>query len=482
MRINTIPRGPQAASIKSPPPRTVGGWWRRAGVTGLGRTLALAALFQAWAPPALWAQQPLTLPEAVRMALESNPAIHAAEAATREADAGIRMAAAGRLPRVSYAESYSRSNNPVFVFGSLLNQRQFGPDNFEIERLNNPDSLHNFQSLLRVEQSLYDFDRTKHALRAARLRSDLTAEERRRRETDLVLGVVRAYFGTSLAEEKLRVATESVGTAASDLRRTQSMAESGMATQADVLSAQVHLAGVEEERIRAAGALAVSRAALGEVLGVRQSLEFQIVTPLDVSPGDPDRLDAYLSNLDQRPDLRQAEIAESLARRQTLSARSDLLPRVSFQGVLEADRRHFASDGGGNWLAGVSFQWDIWKGSEGRARVAARKHAQTKMEALRRQAAALAELELRRAFFDLSTAQERVRVSQASVEQARESHRIVENRYAAGLEGVTELIRSQEALMQAGFRHLSALHDQRVSRVVLEHAAGRLTPTSEVLQ
>ena len=73
---------------------------------------------------------------------------------------------------MSYTESYLRSNNPVFVFGTLLNQRRFGPENFEIDRLNNPDSLQNFQSLVRVRQTLFDARRTKHAIRAAREKSN----------------------------------------------------------------------------------------------------------------------------------------------------------------------------------------------------------------------------------------------------------------------------------------------------------------------
>jgi hypothetical protein len=42
----------------------------------------------------------------------------------------IRQAPAGMLPKVDYPESLTRSNNPVFVFSSLLMQHQFTQGNF----------------------------------------------------------------------------------------------------------------------------------------------------------------------------------------------------------------------------------------------------------------------------------------------------------------------------------------------------------------
>jgi hypothetical protein len=42
-------------------------------------------------------------------------------AASERAAAGTRAAEAGYLPRLSWMEFYTRSNNPVYVFGPLQN-------------------------------------------------------------------------------------------------------------------------------------------------------------------------------------------------------------------------------------------------------------------------------------------------------------------------------------------------------------------------
>jgi outer membrane protein TolC len=73
-------------------------------------------------------------------------------------------------------------------------------------------------------------------------------------------------------------------------------------------------------------------------------------------------------------------------------------------------------------------------------------------------------------------------VADAAVVQSEESLRIVRDRYEAGLETVTELLRSQTALTGAKFRRLATLYDQRVARAALDHAAGVLAVSSEALQ
>src|SRR5436309_1195491 len=107
---------------------------------------SLVLLTVAAAP--LLAQQPLTLRQAVDLALISNPLATASKAGEAEAEARIRQERSGYLPRVQFSESFQRSNNPVFVFSSLLTQHQFSQANFAVDGLSRPDALNNYQSRL----------------------------------------------------------------------------------------------------------------------------------------------------------------------------------------------------------------------------------------------------------------------------------------------------------------------------------------------
>ena len=102
------------------------------------------------------AQTPLTLTEAIARARAHNPDAGSTAAAEREAEERIKQSRAGYLPRVDVAESWQRGNQPVFVFSSLLSQRQFTAADFALEALNHPDAVDNFRSTVMVEQSLFD--------------------------------------------------------------------------------------------------------------------------------------------------------------------------------------------------------------------------------------------------------------------------------------------------------------------------------------
>ena len=435
-----------------------------------------------FAIPAL-AQQPLALHEAARIALESHPTLEAAAAGVEGASAGVRAAQAGHLPKLSWQESYTRSNNPVFAFGTLLNQKRFSEPNFAISNLNNPSSIQNFQSLLRVEQTLWDADRTKHAIRAARLREQLSEEQRRGGESDVLLGVARTYFGAVVATEGLKVAEESVQSAQADRDRAQAMFDAGMTTQAGVLAVQAHLAELEQQRIQAAGEADIAQVALADALGLALNERRMLATPLTAAAPPAGSLADFIERArENRADLKLAALSVELAGAGIDQAKSNRLPMVVAQGVLEADRARFVDQGGGNWLAGAAMRWDLWRGGETRAQLDAARSAELRASALRRRALSGVELEVRKAWTDFDSATERLKVAAAAVAQSEESLRIVRDRYEAGLETVTELLRSQTALTGAKFRRLGALYDQRVALAALDHAAGVLALSSEALQ
>ncbi len=445
--------------------------------------MPLRLLIALLAVTALAAQEPLTLADAARIALETHPAIQAASAGVDEAAANVRAAQAGLLPKLSWQESYTRSNNPVFAFGTLLNQKRFTEQNFAIGSLNNPSSVQNFQSMLRIEQTLWDADRTKHAIRAARLREQLSAQQRQSGESDILLGVVRTYFGALLASEAHEVAVEAVAAAEADRDRAQAMYDAGMITQAGVLAVQTRLAELEQQRIQAAGDAEVAQSALADALGLDLAIRRTLSTPLTASPLPAGGLADFVAHARQnRAELKLASLQVDLAGAGIDQAKSNRLPLVFAQGAFEADRARFVDQGGGNWLAGAAMRWDLWRGGETRAKLDAARSAEQRAVAMRRRAASGVELEVRKAWSQLDSSTQRLEVAEAAVTQAQESLRIVRNRYEAGLEAVTELLRAETALTGSKFRRLATLYDQRVARAALDHAAGVLALSSEALQ
>lgn len=428
------------------------------------------------------AQDAISLKDAVLLAVGQNKSLEASAAARNGAQTRVTQARSGLLPKVNYSESWTRSNNPVFVFGSLLSQRQFGAQNFEIGSLNSPNFINNFQSQITVDQTLYGAGQTKQAVRSAEIAKDLTSEEGRRTQTEVIAQVVRAYYDSLLSADQLSVTAQSIRSAEADLERAQNVRAAGMSTDVDVLSIRVHLATVRELQIRRQADVDVAHAALNDAIGLpldaSHTLTSQLV-PLDL----PDiALQAQENTaIEQRPEARQAKLAISLAENQVATARSALLPQVTLHGAYEANRQRFVTRAGDNWLVSIGLRWNLFNGFSDKARIEEGKFAVDRSVAEEARAGSAIRLQVRRAYADLNAATQRIEVAKASVAEAEESLRITQNRYQAGISNITDLLRTETAALEARTRHVAAIRDQRVAAAGLELAAGTLTPDSAVV-
>jgi outer membrane protein TolC len=213
-------------------------------------------------------------------------------------------------------------------------------------------------------------------------------------------------------------------------------------------------------------------------LDTRHTLTTQL-TAMDLPDLALDSLEREASQ--SRPEARETHLAANLAQVQADAAHSALLPQVSFHAAFEADRQRFVSRGGANWLAAVSLRWNLFNGFSDKARIAETGHLLKRAVSDEQHTDSAVRLQVRRAYAALRAAGQRIEVAKASVAEAEESLRITQNRYEAGLNNVTDLLRTETAVLESRTRYLAAIHDQRVAAAMLEFAAGSLSADSEVL-
>ena len=318
-------------------------------------------------------------------------------------------------------------------------------------------------------------------MRTAKLGEDVSREDRRRNQLAVIAQVARFYWDTQLGVEEVRVTSQAMRSAEADLERSEARRTSGMATDADVLSIRVHLAGVREEQIRRTADLDVARAAMNDAIGLPlDSVHFLTTPPAPLPVAQPE-LSGYEKNaVDGRPKARQARLAAVIARVHAADAHNNYLPQVTLHGAFEADRQRFAYRGGENWLISIGLRWNLFNGGADKAKIAESEATTRRTAAEQVRAESGIRLQVRQAWANLKAAQQRIESAQASVAEAQESLRISQNRFAAGLSTVTDLLRTETALLEAQTRYLAAVHDQRIAAAMLEFAAGTLNPDSEV--
>ncbi len=101
------------------------------------RWIPLLVCGQMLASSAVFGAEPWTLERALDQALAANPDARLAQQRIIAAQAGLEQANAAFWPRLQVQSSYTRTDNPMMVFGSILNQRAYSP-RLELQRRARP--------------------------------------------------------------------------------------------------------------------------------------------------------------------------------------------------------------------------------------------------------------------------------------------------------------------------------------------------------
>jgi outer membrane protein len=439
------------------------------------RFVRIAAVLLVCAVPPVAAQETLTIDRAVQEALAHNASLRAAQAASAEAGAQVTVDRAGWFPRVSVSESWQRGDQPVFVFSSLLSSREFAPANFAVDSLNHPSPLSFFQTELGVEQMVFDGGRQHSAVQAATLRHQIANLAVDEAAATLALTVTQTFGRVVTAEAAARAATAALEAAREDHVRTQRRRDAGMATEADVLTFATHVADLQQRVIQAQGDAAVARAELNRLMGAPIDRDYHAMEPPMVdAAGAAERPVAELIAEAERnrPELKRLAASDRLADTGRATARAGLLPQIAAQGVVDISGTQF-SDRASAWLVGGTARWTFSLGGAELAQVKAASEAARRVRAEADDARAAVRVEVITAMRRLESARARESVGRAAVDQARESQRIIRDRFEAGIASVADDLRASSAVLDADAQHVSAIVDAMVSGAMLRHALGR---------
>ena len=415
----------------------------------------------------------LTLIDAVEIALRRNPLTRATSAGRELASAELSEAESRRLPALIATGSFTRSNNPVFVFGTLLEQGQFEPENFAINSLNHPDAINNFRSSLTLRFPVFDQRETTTRIARARIREQQADQQTSLVEQQIRFEVIKTYYGLLLAQAKLKVAEDAVRTAEADVKRARDLVESGVVVQSDLLAARVQLSQFRQQEIQTSGDLVTALAALNIALGL------PVETPQQPSGELVDRrftVDAVevLSSqaLQNRPDYQKALLSFRESSAQLHGVRGEWLPRVDAFVTTGISSEHFTG-GSGDYAAGATVSFNVFDAGR-KTRIAQARAAQSIANAEQERLANQIRFEIVRAYQQYVSARERLAAVAEVTAQATEMLRIVQDRYHAGITTITELLRAETALVRARSDVLAARYDQYLSYANVLLATGQL--------
>jgi outer membrane protein len=418
------------------------------------------------------AQSPLSLSEAIARARTRNPDAGAAAAAEREAGERVTQVRASYFPKLDVVESWQRGNQPVFVFSSVLAQRQFTSAGFALDALNHPAAVDNYRAAVSFEQPLFD-RATSANVRAASIGHDMATLGQRLVDHDLTSAVTEAFGGVLSAAARSRVAAATLEAARADRKLAVDRRDAGRVTDADVLQLELYLTRALEQQVQATLDERIARARLNQLLHEPLSTTFTLdSTPPSIAVENDNPAALENEALRNRPEVAIARLQERLADATIDAARAAFLPHVAAQGGWELNGGTWSSRSS-SWVAGVVARVNVFNGFADKARLA-EAHAQARRQAFERdKAETMVRLDVQIALARLEAARASEVVGRAAADRARESRRIVRDRYESGLTDAATLMHSADAVQLADAQQTAARVNILTATANLQRALGR---------
>lgn len=409
------------------------------------------------------AGQPLDLETAVRIALDTNPLVRAAQEGVAAATESVAVAQAAYYPEVGLDARYRRFDTHLFLPSGLpLSTTTVG-------------STDDWSTGIKAGYTLFDGGQRRAERDATAAGEKASAQDAARVRQDVVFAVHQAYYRLLSARAARSAVEARLERSRDHLELAGARKAAGAAPQSDVLRAQVEVADAQLTLVQSEGRVRVASGELNTAMGLPVDLPISVRAAEEtVQPPAGGTVPAALERARQlRPELQAARERIVAASRQVAAIKGAYGPRVKAEGMFGwRDSGFLPRDK--DWSAGLSFQLPLFTGFARTHRVA---RAAIEVKALEAETAALAariQQEVWTANSDLVEADQAVRQSEVLRAAAQESLRFARARYEAGASTITDLLDAESALTQADAAHVAADLGFRLAGARLLRAEGVL--------
>jgi outer membrane protein TolC len=428
--------------------------------------VAATAVFLAAAAPA---QTPVTLDEAVRLALASDETMKQAAEGVAVAEAQVAAARSGRMPTLDLAAAYATNlKKPVMFLPPDMAEAFGGLTTLET------GGDYELSGALTARIKLWTAGRLSSSEGAARGYLD-AAQFRELAVRDYVrFNASAAYFDVLLARAELANAELALAETSEATRLARLGLEQGTTSRFDSLRAEVELANHQPRLVRARNRLALAGLALDRVCGAA-------VAPVDTlapAPVDEDVESLVARMRAASPELNALAAVVAAREQQVSLAKASRGPVVQLsgnyavQGQWNDDPLPGSDETAGSSQATLAVQVPIFDGYRARADISA---ARAELQAARlehERALRDRELAVRQAALTVDNAIAALDGAQETVRLAEETYRLAVVRLENGVGTPLERLDAELALSTARAQLASALHASNLARAALELAVG----------
>ncbi|NJP17976.1 MAG: TolC family protein [Hydrococcus sp. CRU_1_1] len=409
--------------------------------------------------------EPITLNQAVELALRNNKELQSARITLERRQAELDEARSAWLPNLSTEVQFGRQGQLTTTQSGF-----FGPRTEEFAESTTVNGN------VQLSYDIYtggrrgaQVERAERSRRQSELDVERLAEQTRFDATD-------RYYRLQNADAQVAIAQAAVEDASQSLRDAQLLEQAGLGTRFDTLRSEVDLARANQDLTRAVSEQRIARRQLAETLSVAQEVELTAADEIQEAGQWPLSLEeSIVLAYKNRAELEQQILQREIGQQDRVIALADVIPQVDFFARYSFDNNFDSSDDvSEGYAVGARMRWTLFDGGRAfaRARQADRNVEQADTDFARQRNAV--RLQVEEGYYNLTANQENIETTRLNVERAEESLRLARLRFQAGVGTQTDVINSQRDLTEARSQFLQAIIGYNQSLNSLQRAVSNL--------
>lgn len=405
----------------------------------------------------------LSLKDCLKLTLVNNKTLQSV-VQEREFARGNEMAAnSAILPSLGVTANYTRLDEVPSVAGFSIGD----VDNYSVG--------------LRVTQPVFAGGALVATVNAGKLFSLITDQTVRAATDDIIYSAQQSYYDVLLNQQLYQISADAVRSAQAHLDDVKQKREAGVASNFDVLRAEVELSNFNAELIQNKNAINLSKTRLLKIMGVSQDSDFVLSDELVYEPMQVSMEQAAEAAYRNRPDLYQRQFDIKYQNELLKIAQSRYWPTVSgyFDNSWSRPDPHDsrAIDWGREWQGGITATMPIFDGFAREGKIIQQKARLKQSQINLIDAEEKTLFELTGALLSIQDADEFVQSQLLNLDRAEEGNRLAEVGYREGVNTQVEVIDAESALTRAKSLYYQAIYSHNIAKLALKKAMGILSIT-----
>lgn len=389
---------------------------------------------------------PLTVEQAVSMALENHLDIKKAINSEKQAE---------------YTLQSTQGSRGISIDAS---------NTFYLKRINYPAS--SSSSAITLSLPLYTGGKNEGNIEIAKTDLTIAGLSLLKTKQDVKLNTISDYYDVIEAHKTQEVDQETVDNYVKHLNDVKAQYSAGNVAKSDVLRSEVELTDAQQTLIKAKNSYEVAVNNFKNMIRWKSSETIEFVEDFQYDPVNKTMEECVAFAKEHRPDVKKYRLAIDEAEKTVDVAKADKKPSVSLTAATGWSSTVLPNDDNKDIYVGVTSSWNLFDSQVTHAKV---KKALSAVDNARLDLTAQedsVELAVKEYYLGMREAEKRIATTKFAVHKAEEDYFIAEAKYRVGEGVILDVIDAQLALTTAKNNYITAQYDYVTYKAKLENAMG----------